>query len=335
MESLQALAGDLIQYVESAGKVVFFSHDNMDPDAIGAIVGLTELFYARSSRPVVVVVAGGKISRQAKKFLGSLPYSLDIVNTVDLGDDWVPVIVDSQSLHPAFPSRDASASVYQARAIVIDHHVATSNIPCRLRIVDPSAQSTCEIVYSLWKATGDSLPTIAASALAGGVLFDSGFLNHATGGSISTLADLVRFGVDLPGIRLSLKETMAFSEKVARLKACSRASIIKLDPFVIVSSEVSSFESSACRALIQAGADVSIVVAENKDDVRISARQTEAFFKRFGVNLALVMRDAAVEMGGVGGGHQMAAAANGAKAGKPAMDKAIKAILDIVKASDG
>jgi nanoRNase/pAp phosphatase (c-di-AMP/oligoRNAs hydrolase) len=82
---------------------------------------------------------------------------------------------------------------------------------------------------------------------------------------------------------------------------------METEGWIIVSSMVSSFEASACRALIDLGADVAIVSSNRKKGGRVSGRSTDAFHKRTGVSLAKVMEKVGLELDGSGGGHPTAA----------------------------
>jgi nanoRNase/pAp phosphatase (c-di-AMP/oligoRNAs hydrolase) len=105
---------------------------------------------------------------------------------------------------------------------------------------------------------------------------------------------------------------MDSSERLARVKACRRAKIVKMNNWIIAFSHVSAFQASAARALVDLGAHAAAVAGEREDKVEISFRCTREFVKEAGIHLG---KDIAKPVGellqGMGGGHAAAAGANG------------------------
>jgi nanoRNase/pAp phosphatase (c-di-AMP/oligoRNAs hydrolase) len=98
------------------------------------------------------------------------------------------------------------------------------------------------------------------------------------------------------------------SERIARLKAAERASVVMLGNWIVVTSQLGSYQSSAARAFLGLGAHVAFVAGEVKDKIRVNMRATEDFYEKTSAHLA---RDVAIPLGkllgGVGGGHPTAA----------------------------
>ena len=103
--------------------------------------------------------------------------------------------------------------------------------------------------------------------------------------------------------------------------------------WVVVTSKVRAFEASACRALIDVGADVAIVGGKpGKKQVRLSSRSTREFSRETGVNLGSdVMEAIGPLIGGKGGGHANAAGANGKENLDEALAKAVELIRTAVE----
>jgi phosphoesterase RecJ-like protein len=118
------------------------------------------------------------------------------------------------------------------------------------------------------------------------------------------------------------------SERIARLKAASKANVHLLGDWVIATSTINAFEASACRGLLEIGADVAIIGGKpGKGKVRLSSRSSREFYDKTNINLGTdVMEPLGPIIDGKGGGHANAAGANGTKNLSAALDKAVELI---------
>ncbi|MFW9932966.1 MAG: DHH family phosphoesterase, partial [Candidatus Thorarchaeota archaeon] len=123
------------------------------------------------------------------------------------------------------------------------------------------------------------------------------------------------------------------SERIARLKAASRLLVHTIGDWVIVTAKIGAYEASACRGLIDLGADVAIVGGKPaKDVVRISARSTNEFYQETGINLGTdIMEPLGELIDGKGGGHPNAAGANGTRNRKKALLQSVELIRKILE----
>ena len=105
---------------------------------------------------------------------------------------------------------------------------------------------------------------------------------------------------------------MDFSERVASMKACRRAKLLKIGNWIIALSYVSAYQASAARALVDLGAHMAAVAGQKNEKIEISLRCTREFSQQTGIHLG---RDIAKPLGeylkGMGGGHATAAGVNG------------------------
>ena len=119
------------------------------------------------------------------------------------------------------------------------------------------------------------------------------------------------------------------SESIARLKAAQRMQLHQFGGWTLVTSNVSSYQASAARALIGLGADVAFVVGRDKGALRASIRATDRFYAETSVHLG---RDVAMplgeEFGGAGSGHTTAAGLNGKGSTRAMTKRAIELISD-------
>ncbi|TRO53997.1 hypothetical protein E2P63_01845 [Candidatus Bathyarchaeota archaeon] len=121
---------------------------------------------------------------------------------------------------------------------------------------------------------------------------------------------------------------MDFSERIARMKACRRAKLMKFGNWIIALSYVSSYQASAARALIDVGAHLAAIAGQKNEKIEISMRCTRDFNQVTGIHLG---RDVAKPLGeylqGMGGGHATAAGVNGIGN----MEKGLKHCLQLVR----
>jgi nanoRNase/pAp phosphatase (c-di-AMP/oligoRNAs hydrolase) len=202
----------------------------------------------------------------------------------------------------------------KAPIIVIDHHIAhpETQALCKLCITIEEASSTCDIVYGFYKEQNLKPEPNEAKALFLGMAFDTRHFVLASSATFKAVADLVDSGVNAQEALSMLALPMDFSERVARVKACRRAKIVRVDNWIMAFSHVSAFEASAARALVDLGAHMAAVAGEKGDGIELSLRCTREFTEKTGVHLG---RDIAKPLGealqGQGGGHAMAAGVNG------------------------
>jgi bifunctional oligoribonuclease and PAP phosphatase NrnA len=194
--------------------------------------------------------------------------------------------------------------------IVIDHHHPhpdTAKI-ASLMIVDESAAAAAEVVYQLFRASKTELDAVEARALLAAIFVETKHFLLARESTFNVAAGLVKAGADPRHLSEILSTPMSRSERVARLKAAGRSEIIMMGNWIVATSDLGSYQSSAARALLSLGAHVAFVGGESKERVRVNMRATEEFHNKTGVHLA---RDLAIpigkKLGGVGGGHPTAA----------------------------
>jgi len=313
--------------------LIYISHSNMDPDAIGSIIGLAGIIKNFFPNKFKKKVFPNSISAQSKLFLKHLGVELEFIDELP-NTNFLPVAVDLPDVKNIFddkPHNNDTIKYTCENAVIIDHHAQTKDVCCQLKFVQPRFRSNCEIIYHLFTSANIPLTYPYNYALCGGILFDTGFLKFANNETIFAINSLLKTNVDLVAVREKLQATMDYSEKIARIKAAQRCRLHLIRSTIVASSHVSLYEASACRSLLALGVDIAIVLAEKKGKVRISTRQTEACFLKHGINLASIMTSIGKIIGGSGGGHPTAAAANGHENGKLAVKQIISKIKELLK----
>lgn len=289
-------------------KVGIVTHVNADPDGVGSACGIYVLLrdYFNIKRARVIFPEGP--SRLSKKLMAKYTILKDYAESVSEEDAYI--IVDAQSLETLGREKD---EILSKPFFIIDHH-QLNDVMVRKAYdyVIREEVSACILVYEMLKEARLSCHVNVLNLLAAGIIFDSKRFLRATPRAFKVIYELLRQGIHYNEIIEVLSGEMDVSERIARLKAAKRASLYKSGKWIIAFANVSAFEASAARALIELGADLAFVASESKGHLRISARSTSKFYKETSINLALdVMKTLCTVMEGTGGGHKTAAGFNG------------------------
>jgi nanoRNase/pAp phosphatase (c-di-AMP/oligoRNAs hydrolase) len=307
--------------------ILLLCHHNADPDAICSAYAFQGLLAKVKPNVTVEIGAGQGISRLSKHILKRLPITVNLQPNVEKAD--AIILLDTNTIQQLGPLSERVAKT-KAPLVVIDHHAAhpeTERI-AKLCITDEEASSTCEIVYDLYRQVNTKPGLNEAKALFLGITFDTRHFVLAKTSTFKTISELSDIGVNPQEELSSLTLPMDFSERVARIKACRRAKLIKIENWIIALSRVSAYQASAARALVDLGAHLAAVAGQKNEKIEISLRCTREFNQVTGIHLG---RDIAKPLGeylqGMGGGHATAAGVNGTGY----VEKGLKRCLRLVK----
>ena len=305
---------DIIKILDEthASFVLLLCHHNSDPDAICSAYAFQGLLKKLRPNVTAEIGAGQGISRLSKHLLNHIPISVNMNPNVEKAQ--VIVLLDTNTIQQLGRLAERVAKT-ATPIIVIDHHAAhpeTEHI-AKLCVTNEEAASTCEIVYSFFKQFGTKPDLDVAKALFLGIAFDTRHFVLANSSTFKTIAELCDVGVNAQEVVSMLALPMDFSERVARMKACRRARLLKIGEWIIALSFVSAYQASAARALIDLGAHMAAVAGQRNENIEISLRCTREFNQKTGIHLG---KDIAKPLGellqGMGGGHATAAGVNGA-----------------------
>jgi nanoRNase/pAp phosphatase (c-di-AMP/oligoRNAs hydrolase) len=292
------------------GKVSILCHHNADPDAIGAAYSMERLIHTLDPNAVTEILYPDSASLLAERMISHFKIEAsphpkimgaDVVLVVDTGS-----LIQLEVLQPMLKTG--------AARVFIDHHGRDDEIAriANVYIVDESAVATCEIIYQYWRSLGQSPSKDVAEALLLGIAFDSKHFAIGTPRTFRVIAELMELGATLSGARELLQGVMDVSERLARLKAAQRLTIYRMDPWIVVTSNLGSFQSSAARGILNLGADVAIIAGNEKEELKASLRSTEEFYRNSRIHLGEdVTKPLSGPYKGAGGGHPTAAGING------------------------
>ena len=310
-----------------ASFVLLLCHHNADPDAICSAYAFQSLLTKCRPNITVEIGTGQGISRLSKHILKRIPITVKLQPDVKNAD--AIVLLDTNTIQQLGQLAEHITKT-AAPIIVIDHHAAhpqTEQI-AKICITNEEASSTCEMVYSFYKQLNIKPGLNEAKALFLGITFDTRHFVLANSSTFKTISELSDIGVNPQEELSSLSLPMDFSERVARMKACRRAKLIKIENWIIALSHVSAYQASAARALVDLGAHMAAVAGQKNEKIEISLRCTRDFNQATGIHLG---RDIAKPLGeylqGMGGGHATAAGVNG----EGYIEKGLKRCLRLVK----
>ena len=291
--------------------ILLLCHHNSDPDALCSAYAFQALLKNFKPEVTVEIGTGQGISRLSKHLLRFVPINVNLNPNVERAQ--VIVLLDTNTIQQ-LGKLSARVENSQTPILVVDHHAAHPETErmANLCVTNEEAASTCEIVYDFYKQTSTKPDLDVAKALFLGIAFDTRHFVLANSSTFQTIAELCDVGVNAQEVVSLLSLPMDFSERVARIKACRRATLLKVGDWIVALSHVSAYQASSARALIDLGAHVAAVAGQRSESVEISLRCTREFHQKTGVHLG---RDIAKPLGeflqGMGGGHATAAGVNG------------------------
>lgn len=308
------------------GRVLLFCHHNADPDAVCAAFAMQSLIKTLDASVSAEIALPGGSSSLSKRVMEALGIQASEDFSLEGADSLV--FLDTATLNQLEDWRGAVVSS-RAPKVFIDHHAPnpeTLSI-ATIHIVDERASSTCEIVHRLYGRLNVTPSPAVAKALLTGIAFDSKRFNIGTEATFESVSRLLELDGPLEEVMGLLRPIKQRSERIAVLKASQRHKLHEMGGWIIATSQLSSFQASAARALLFLGADLALVAGDDKKKLRASVRSTEMFHKETSIHLG---RDIAIPLGeefeGAGSGHSTAAGLNGI--GEPA--KLIKRALELL-----
>jgi phosphoesterase RecJ-like protein len=310
-----------------ASFVLLLCHRSADADAICSAYALQGLLKRFLPDVVVEIGCPQGVNKPAKQLFEHLPITVNLKPNIESAE--VIVLLDMNTVEQL----DEVADVIKkspAPKIIIDHHAPNADTmqTCKVCIVDEKAAANCELIYRLF-SQAEVEPTLnEAKALFVGIAFDTRHFALANSPTFEILAKLVAKGIDVQPTLALFAMPIDPSERVAKLKACKRAKIVKVEGWIIALSHVSAYQAPAAKALVDLGAHMAAVAGKKGGKVELSLRCTRQFTELAGVHLGTDIAAPLGEfLGGVGGGHAMASGVSGTGE----IQQALKQCLLLVK----
>jgi nanoRNase/pAp phosphatase (c-di-AMP/oligoRNAs hydrolase) len=326
---------------------LLFTHRQADPDALCSAYSISSFLLsgnesnsgsaASKFRPTCKIIAPKGASTLGTSVCKSLSIAFqEEVSDQEIENANLIVLLDVGSPKLVEPYL-GNISKSRALKLLLDHHSSTLNgqesenhkspsFEFLDRIfVDQRATSTCEILALEYPKQMLDLRT--SLVLLVGLLFDSQHLGIATSSTLEAALKLVKIG----GARIDeakelLRSRPDRSEIIARLKSAQRLRFEQAGNYLLSQSEVSSFQASVARMLVDLGADVGVAYGEQGNEGRVSVRSSQRFFRETSVDLGSLLGNLSKELVLTGGGHSTAASISGDKRASEIAQKVLLAI---------
>jgi len=323
---------NLRQLLSNSKNPLIMGHQNADPDAVCSIVAFSRLYKILNPTGVITMMADD-LSRLSKQVLESLDFDDEILEEPSSNFDLVVLLDTNSAVQLGTDFQDIPSD--PKRTIIIDHHEPNPDVESLAdhRIIRSDRFSTCEILIDVFDELAVEIEPNIANLLLTGIIFDTRRFFYTDLNTLQAGIRLINAGADYERCVKSLQIRPDRSERIARLKAASKTKVHLFGDWTIVTSTINAFEASACRALIEIGADVAIIGGHPaKNKVRLSSRSTREFYDATKINLGTdIMEPIGTIINGKGGGHANAAGANGTKNLNAALDKAIDLIRTAIE----
>jgi nanoRNase/pAp phosphatase (c-di-AMP/oligoRNAs hydrolase) len=246
------------------------------------------------------------------------------------------IITDTSDLGMAIQKEKNTPTIQNI--IIIDHHVNPIKLDYRVKhsLILSDYSSTAEIITKFFQIK-DLIPKRDIMlVLLAGIITDTGHFRYATKNTLENAKFLLETGVSISEVTEKLNKKMARSEKIARLRGANRIQKIHyINNYIVVFSHVSSYEASACKALIDLGADASFIISyvPKTHEFRISSRARKKLIRETSLHLGEIMKIIGEKFDGSGGGHDGAAGSYGIlnNENKDYMSELVPEILKLVK----
>ncbi len=316
-------------------KTVLLCHQNADPDAACSAFVLQNLLKRQVPGSDVSICCPEGVGASTSQLLENLGISSPTSRLSSDAD--LAVLVDTNTLDQLGKAADVLREM-KAELVVVDHHHPHPDTRkvASLLIVDESAAAAAEVVFDLVQSINERLDASESTALLAALYVETKHFILARESTFHTAAKLVSSGASPRRLSEILGAPMSRSERIARLKAAGRNQLFLVGNWIIATSELGSYQSSAARALLGLGAHLALVGGEAKEKVRVNMRSTEDFYSKTGVHLG---RDLAIpigkEFGGAGGGHPTAAGLTSMRALEETMTACTNRLKELLEPVQG
>jgi phosphoesterase RecJ-like protein len=219
LEEELARAGEVLR---GAARVAIACHVNPDTDALGSMLGLAN--HLTASTGAEVVCAFPNEPQELPRWAALLPGTERLVPVADYpSSPEVMVTCDCASFDRLGALGEPASRA--AELIWVDHHRSNDGVGT-IRVVDPDASSTCELVVRLIDAIGGELEGDAAICLYAGLVTDTGRFQYeaATPETLRVAARLRAFDFDHARLSQALYEDHARSYLALTATALRRLS---------------------------------------------------------------------------------------------------------------
>ncbi|MGA2546942.1 MAG: bifunctional oligoribonuclease/PAP phosphatase NrnA [Rectinemataceae bacterium] len=182
-------------YLKAHDNYIIVTHDGPDADGIGAAYALALTLEAIGKTAIAAVSDKVPVKIRFIDRRGLFRSLAAGANLPFPAREATLIIVDTQD--SGYLGERAAQIISSAKCtLIIDHHEPMAE-PGELTLLDPSASSSCELVYLIAQALGVELPIDAAEAVFAGIVYDTGSFAYpkTSERTFSCALELVKRGV--------------------------------------------------------------------------------------------------------------------------------------------
>ncbi|MHA1521199.1 MAG: DHH family phosphoesterase [Promethearchaeota archaeon] len=316
----ESFLAQLTEIIKVSEKIVIVAHTNADPDALASALGLRALFAQIYPAKAITVILP-KLNTVARNVWQRFQFDSHLWEISTQWPDHIDLLIildatDFKLINCPYPISPEGNIEEIDHIFAIDHHSVSDEekIYCTATHILPDYSSATEIVIEFYRFYQLEPDLNISKFLLAGIITDTGHFRYANSRTLENAKILLDKGLIISEINNALYNQMARSEKIARLKAAMRITQLHyIQEIVVAISHVSSFEASACKALLDLGADLSFVIAFERKQMkfRLSSRAREEVLQKYQFHLGEFMQQFGKQCGGAGGGHGGAAGCYG------------------------
>jgi phosphoesterase RecJ-like protein len=204
------------QTFESASKIIIAQPDNPDGDSMGSAIALEQILMLQGKE--TELVCGVNIPNYLSYLDGWDRVANDLQSKFEL-----MILVDTSALHLVehLTKQHGQFKPGALPLVIIDHHRSEPSINyAQLRLNDPDAAATAEVIYYLAKQLKWELNPLARDSLAAAILSDTlGLTTSSTRAeTVFAIAELVREGVSLSQLENARRDMMRKTAELVHYK---------------------------------------------------------------------------------------------------------------------
>lgn len=301
---------ELYTACQQASNIFITGPESLDGDSVGACIALKEIISTFSTATIDIF---GVPTHQYIHLHGVEHWK---ANCNPLSHYDVAIVVDGNRfrLHPVVERAFDTATT----TVLIDHHKSTDASVYDLAYLEPTAASTCTMIYDLLKTWNVPLTMLIAEALYVGLIFDTGGFQHSnTSNTVHQMAsELMSTGFDANTTYIKvikekrpqgwkLQSHMFANSQLLEHNAIHMA-YIRQQTMIDLNCDSGDIEGLVNDLRCTSGVHMAILIIEkNSNDLKVSLRSNPSYNGRAGVDCAVL----AQQLSKRGGGHARAAGA--------------------------
>ena len=311
--------------------VLLMCHDNADLDSFASAAIMQRYLQKNKIKSSIGVPC--HINEQALHF--ALEEKISFSIHPNLEEYNLVLLFDLNGFEQVGHLRDKFVQLIKSKAlevIVFDHHVFDKDCICNYGkgVIDDGAVSTTQLLYNFLDKFDNKM--FFWNCI--GIIEDTGHFLVGNESTFSSFAKSLKFSKKTYAQVLSFaRHKVPDDERIAFLKAAQRANIQKIGEVILVTSELSFYQSAAATKLLDFGAHITLVAGQEKDGLTtLSARAETEFKEKYKFNL---VKDLLVplqkKVNGEIGGHSGAAQWKGKASPREVLNNSIEILRNFLK----